>query len=68
VGRARDLGNLADDPRRPRDADVTQFWQRFARRLKCPHCGKRLGFFSAPKSCPERGRHVYDATDRRRRH
>jgi rubrerythrin len=67
--RMRDRVDGADDPRRRgQDASVKRFWQRFARRLRCPHCGQRLGFFSAPKVCPSCGRHVYDATDRRRRH
>jgi len=47
---------------------MTKLWERFTRRLKCPHCGKRLGLFPAPKVCPGCGRAIYDATDRRRRH
>ncbi|MGZ4309660.1 MAG: hypothetical protein ACXVRG_10050 [Gaiellaceae bacterium] len=42
--------------------------QRFTRKRRCPHCGRRLAFFPAPTACGGCGRQIYGASDRRRRY
>ena len=42
--------------------------QIFTRKMKCPHCRKRLGFFPPPTACPHCGRQIYETSDRRRRY